>query len=314
MLFGVGAVVSGIAVFAVLWFAALILEFGSMPDGTDTAFALAFGAPLAIGGLIIAVIAFRHAGDPTGMTVTEDALTIAYQSFGRPLVVPRAAVRAVAIDEGSDPLHDRERFPVRGALPDDVFVDALDVPDAGLLGDLDTARRSRIDPTPGVIWERPETRAYGDAYGHDDPERAGWASGGSSRRPLFRRGFLFNRHGHSVPYLRSDVVDMPNIAVVFRRPIRLPRPAWWSGIAPRFARSASYRGGREARGLLLRLADPAAVRAALEPWQVVREITAEDVTEQGLLLAKPLIGWRVAVFALLLLGPMVLGLILRALR
>lgn len=314
VLFGVAAIVAGVAVTGILLFMALVLEFGSPPNGADLALALAFGAPVAIGGLILAVIAYRHAGAPTGMTVGAENLTIAYPSFSRPLVIPRTAVRAIAIDDGSDPLGDRERFPVRGDLPDDVFVDALDIPSAGLLGDLDSARRGRVDPTPGVIWERPETPSHGDPYRHDDPQRPGWAAGDSAPRPRFRRGFLFNRHGHSVPFLRSDVTDVPNVAVVFLHPIRIPRPAWWSGIAPGSARAAHYRGGHEARGILVHVVDATAARRALEPWQVVREITAEDVTEQGLLLAKPLVGWRTAVFALLLFGPMIMGLVLRALR
>lgn len=315
VLLAIGSVVAGVAVVGVILFMALIFEFGSPPDGTDLAVAVALGAPIALGGIIIAIIEYRRAGTRSGVTIGSDRLTIAYPAFSRALVVPRALIRAIAIEETGTRSLARERFAVAGDLPADVFVDALDVPSAGF-GDLDTARRDRIDPTPAVIWERPDRRAYGMDDAHDDPDRAGWASGGSAPPPPPppRDAFLFSRQGHSLPFLRSDMLDVPNVAIVFREPIRLPRASWWFGFGPRSARSAFYRGGRETRGVLLNVGDPTGARMALESWDVVRPITAEDVIEQGLLLAKPLVGWRALAYALLIGGPALLSLIIRWLR
>jgi hypothetical protein len=315
ILLAAGSVIAGVATTGFFFFAALILEFGTPPDGTDVGIAIALGAAVAVGGVAIAVAEYRRAGRPVGLTVHDDRLTIVYPSFARPLVVPRSAVRAIAIEAGSQSMRDRERFAVAGDVPDDAFVDALDVPSAGPLGDLDTARRWRIDPTPGVIWERPDTPAHGHGYAHDDPDRAGWASGGSTVPPArSRTAFLFNKHGHSLPFLRSDVLDVPNVAVVFEDPIRIPRPSFWFEIAPRSPRSVYYRGGRRARGVLLHVADPVTAERTLGRWGVVRQITAEDVTDEGLLLAKPLVGWRATAYAALVVGPIVLNLIIRWLR
>jgi hypothetical protein len=102
---------------------------------------------------------------------------------------------------------------------------------------------------------------------------------------------------------------------VFNEALRLPRSAWWFGLLPSLSRAAAfYPAGRSTRGILMHVENPDAARRALAEWDVVREITADDVTEQGLLLAKPLLGWRAGVYALIVAGPILLNLIIRALR
>lgn len=318
VLLGIGSILAGFAVVGALFVMSFVFGFMSSPDRTEIAAAIALGAAIAVVGLAFAVAAWRAAGVPMGLTVDHAGLEIAYRSFSRPMIVPRSAVRVVAIEDGRTRLRDRERFPVSGDLPDDVFVDALDNPSAGPLDDLDTARRSRLDPWPGVIWEKPNAPSHGPSYSHDDPGAPGWASGGA-RGPLLRSqpegASLFNRSGSSLPFLRGDVLDVPNVALIFDEPLRMPKSAWWFDLLPSPSRVAAfYPRGRTTRGVLMHVRDPNPARAALVPWGVVREITADDVTEQGLLLAKPLTGRRAAVYSLLVAGPIVLSLIIRWLR
>lgn len=314
VLIAVGSVLGGAALAGLMLVVSFVLSFGSPADGTDVLVAALLGGALAVGGVVSGILAYRQALRQSGMAVHDDGLAIRYPSFRRPMMVPRAAVRAVAFDDAGRLA--RERFPVAGDLPDDVFVDALDHPSAGPLEDLETARRGRTDPSPGVIWERPDLGARGSGYAHDNPDHAGWASAGAMPPMAVpqRSAFLFGRHGSSLPFLRSGALDMPNVAVLFHDRIRTPRPSLWFDLSPIMSRLALFRGGRPTRGVLLHVTDPGAVAAAMAPWGIVREITAEDVTQEGLLLAKPLVGWRAAAYAAIVVGPVLLNLLLRALR
>ncbi len=318
VLLGIGSILAGFAAVGAVYVISFVFGFMSSPSRTEVAVGAAFGVAIAGAGVAIAVAAWRAAGRRSGLTVHSAGLQILYRSFARPMVIPRSAVRVVSFEDGRKHLRGRERFPVSGDLPDDVFVDALENPSAGPLDDLDTTRRGRIDPWPGVIWERPERTSHGPAYTHDDPDAAGWASRGA-RAPILGRwsdsAFLFNKSGSSLPFLRADALDVPNVAVVFNEPLRLPRSAWWYGLLPSLSRAAAfYPAGRSTRGVLMHVQDPDAAGRALASWGVVRDITADDVIEQGLLLAKPLMGWRAGVYALLIGGPILLNLIIRWLR
>ena len=318
VLIRLGSIIAGFAVVGAVYVFAFVFGFMSSPSRTEVAVGVVFGAVVAIVGVAIAVAVYRAAGVSSGLTVRPDGLQIVYRSFSRAMMVPRSAVRVVSIEDGPRRRWDRERFPVSGDLPDDVFVDALDNPSAGPLDDLDTTRRGRLTPWPGVIWERPDKPAHGPRYPHDDPNAEGWASGGT-RPPILGRwadsAFLFNRSGSSLPFLRGDALDVPNVAVVFNDPLRLPRGAWWFGLLPSLSRTAAFHpASRMTRGILMHVENPDAARRALAAWGVVREITADDVTEEGLLLAKPLMGWRAGVYALIVAGPILLNLIIRALR
>ena len=147
-------------------------------------------------------------------------------------------------------------------------------------------------------------------YRHDEPELAGWASAGSAPRWI-REGYLWSGDGSSLPFLRVGPGDVPNVALLFEGRVPTPRPPWWYFLSPLSGRSPMFVGGRAVGGVLVRLRDPQAAASAFEEWGVVRRITAEDVLEKGLLVAKPLRGWRIVAYAVLFLGPVLVDLVLR---
>lgn len=67
-------------------------------------------------------------------------------------------------------------------------------------------------------------------------------------------------------------------------------------------------GGRTVPGVMVRVAGSALLEHALEPWGVVRDPTAEDVLDQRLSLPKPLRGWRILAFAVVVLAPILVDL------
>lgn len=315
VLFAVGSVLRGALLTGLLFFGSLILSFGSPPDSGEVLFAIGLGAAVAIGGVALAVLTYRHAGRPMGVTVGEDELEIAFKTFKDPFVVPRSCMRAATVDEARTGLYPNARFPIAGALPEDVFADALDNLPAGPWDDLDPSRRAA---SPAVIWELPTpARSHAGEYAHDDPDGPGWGSKG--KRVDFpmppRDAFLWSGHGSSLPFLRLRPGDVPNLAIVFHEPRHAPSAPWWFDLTPLNVRCwPTFRGGRDVRGVLLRVADPAAAEAAFTRWGIFRPVTAEDVLEEGLLIGKPLAGRRALVYAGIVLGSLALDVLFRLLR
>ena len=315
MLYGVGALVCGFAATGLLLLASFMFSFGDPPDASEVLVAVLLGGVIAVGGVVVAVLSFRRASRPTGLTIHEDRLEIAYLTFKQPLVVPRPSVRAVAIDDAPFlPFTNNERFPVEGGLPEHVFADALDnwpaAPwdDFGSVGHPDT---DPLSPVPGVIVERPA-----EGYAHDDPRRAGWAAGRriESAVGFGRPAFLWSAHGSSLPFLRNGAGDVPNVAVLFHEAIRSPRPPWWLDLSPAVSRCALFRGGRPIRGLMLRVRHSVEVHDAFGPWEVLRPITAEDVVGEGLRVPKPLAGWRALAYTAIFLATVAVDVVFRLMR
>jgi hypothetical protein len=240
----------------------------------------------------------------------DDGLEVRYKTFARPLVVPKATIRVAMIDQAPGSRRAANgRFPIAGEVPAGSFADALDNFPRAPWEDIDPERRER-KPTPGVILED-----YGrgprlpSGYRHDDPSRDGWASsGGSYPPPIVRQGYLWSGHGSSLPFLRIGPGDVPNLAIIFHEPQRAPGPPWWFLLSP-LQRWYHFYGGRSVRGLLLRVEGAGAAENALKAWGVVRQVAAEDVVDEGILVAKPLKGKRAilygAAFAASMLGPLI---------
>lgn len=318
VLLGLGSIVAGLALTGLMLVASFVLSWLSPPDRAGTAFAFACGGAVALAGVALAVATYRHATRPTGVFVREDEVEIAYRTFKTPLRVARASVRAVAIDDGDDPLGGG-RFRISGTVPDGAFADALDVHPSEPWNDPDPDRRGPFSSTPPVPWEFPtDRRASRGGYAHDDPELPGWGSSGSHPAQIEldrgRDAFLWSAHGSSLPFLRLRPHDVPNVAILFEEPLRTPRAPWWYDLSPINTRWLSFRGGRSVRGFLVRLTNTVAVEEAFTPWGVVRRVSADDVLEAGLLVAKPLVGFRAIAYAGLVVGPIVLGLLFRLIR
>ena len=312
VLLGFGGVVAGTAATGLLLAASFVLSFGSEPSRAELVFAFALGSAIVLWGLTLAVLTYRHASIPLSLTVSSEQVEIRYRTFSEPLVVPRVAVRAVTMDDTPVLMFtNNRRFPIAGPLPEHVFADALDNLPRLPWEDLDPSRRAGGSPSAGVIWEgnRPPVTSR---YRHDEPDRDAWAAKGSA--PVVQRdAHLWSADGSSLPFLRLGAADAPNIAVLFDGLHPTPRPPWWFHLSPLNRRVPSFIGGRAVRGVLLRLRDPAAAAAAFAGWNVFRPITAGDVLEHGLLVAKPLRGWRIAAYAVMFLGPILIDLILRRL-
>lgn len=306
----IGGVVAGAGVVGLLFIASFVLSFGSEPSRADVAVTLSLGGLIAVFGLIAAVMTWRHAAVRSMVTVTPAGLELGYRAFGRAIVVPREAVRAVTIDDTPPILFTKnERFPIAGALPQHVFADALDNLPRLPWEDFDPERGPGA-VTPGVIVE--DTQLPVGGYRHDDPAEAGWASSATATGPVFgRQGYLWSGDGSSLPFLRLGPADVPNVAILFERPQKTPRAPWWFAVAPPASRAPLFFGGRSVSGVLLRLRDPHAAAAAFTGWGIVRPISADDVLEKGLRVAKPLRGWRIPAYVILFLAPFVIQALLR---
>ncbi|MEX2555830.1 MAG: hypothetical protein WEB06_09370 [Actinomycetota bacterium] len=312
MLYGAGALVCGFAATGLLLLASFVFSFGDPPDAAEVFVAVLLGGTIAVGGVVVAVVSFRRASRPTGLTIHDDHLEFAYHTFKEPLVVPRSSVRAVSIDDAPFlPFTNNERFPVEGGLPANVFADALDNWPAAPWDDFGSLGRPGADPSPGVIVERPD-----EGYAHDDPGSVGWADGRRAEEALGlgRPAFLWSAHGSSLPFLRNGAGDVPNVAVLFHESVGTPRPPWWLDLSPAMSRCALFRGGRPVRGLMLRVRHSAEVGDVFGSWQVVRPITAEDVTGEGLRVPRPLAGWRALAYAAIFLATVAVDVVIRLLR
>jgi hypothetical protein len=315
ILMAFGAILAGVAVAGAFLFLGFVLSFGSVDSG-DVTFAIVIGSIVAVVVLVLAGLTYSQAGRPQQIILGGDALEISYASFGHPMRIARALVRVVALDDKPmRPFRNNPRFPIAGTLPDDVYADALDNVSVPPWEDLDPERfkKRRIPIGP---WQRLSRRTQ-KGYTHDDPAQEGWASGGASDQPLPqlpKDSYLWSSAGSSLPFLRISASDVPNLALVFHETLCTPRPHWWWHVLPLNNSRPSFRGGRAVRGMLLRVKDPAATEAAFARWGVVRPITAEDVLDEGLLVAKPLTGARSIAYAGIMVASIVMQLIFRHLR
>jgi hypothetical protein len=310
VLYGVGALVCGLAATGLLLLASFVFSFGDPPDTSEVLVAVLLGGTIAVGGVVVAVLSFRQASRPTGLTIHKDRLEIAYHTFKAPLVVPRSSVRAINVDDTPTLLFtNNERFPVAGDLPAHVFADALDNWPAAPWDDFGSVGHHGTESSPQVKLEQ-------EGKAHDDPGRAGWAAGGRTESALDfgRPGFLWSGHGSSLPFLRNGAGDVPNVAILFHEAIRTPRPPWWLDLSPAMSRCALFRGGRAVRGLILRVRHAAEVPNAFGPWEVVRPITAEDVMGEGLRVPKPLAGWRALAYTVIFLATVAVDVVFRLMR
>jgi hypothetical protein len=293
-------VLAGFILFGFLLFMKFILSFGGSATPAEMTFAKVAGGVVAVYGILIAVVTWRRAGRPMRLRVDGSRLAIDYRTFSGPFEVSRELVRVVALDPQPRRLFtNNKRFPIAGSVPSESFKDQLDNYPAGPWEDLDPERQGRRS-NPAVIWEDMggDGRRPQGTYSHDEPEQAGWASGGSGSLDAAlaspNEAYLWSAHGSSLPFLRIGPGDVPNIAIIFHEPVRAPRTSWWFYLTPSFGGRALVRGGRRMRGVMLAVRNPHAAREAFVRWGIVRQVTAADVVEEGLLVAKPLAGVRVS--------------------
>jgi hypothetical protein len=206
----------------------------------------------------------------------DDNVLVRYPGFCTPLVIPREAVRVVAIDdEPSKRFQPNRRFPIQGTLPAESFADALDLNESPPWGP-NTGPRPRTFPLP----PSPEVPSQGYLYGPD---------------------------GSSLPFLKLNPEDVPNVALLFHEPLRTPRAPLGLGLT---GATVVLAGRRNVHGFLLRAAPAVAAATAFGAWGVVRPITAQDVVEEGLLVPKPLRGVRRVVWTATAAIPLIMKLLL----
>jgi hypothetical protein len=268
----VGGLVGGFAAtFLFMILSAVFSMWGSSSSG-DFAFAIGVGVFVAICGLTGGILRIVPWSKPSRITVAGDVMVLYYVGFRRPWSVSRAAIRVVAVDETPVQFfHNNKRFPVRGDLPPEAFADALD--------------RYPVPP-----W---------------DPD---------DRPPMFPPGFsgdgkdeayLFSGDGVSLPVMKMNPEDVPNVAVILHEPMRTPQHPW--GFLPPFV----FAGRRTVKGFMVRVREPGRARALFGSWNVVRDVTADDVLDEDLRVAKPLRGWRIPVYATIVLMPLLLRILFR---
>jgi hypothetical protein len=313
VLIAIGGVVGGAAVAGGFLMLAFVFSFGDSADGTDLAFAFGLGGAVVVYGVAMAILIYHRAGLRDRVELHDGALAITYKTFKRPLIVPRSLLRVASIDGSKTSRFGGKRFPIEGAVPEGSFADALDNYPSLPWEDLDPDRHDR-KPTPGVVLEDfgRGPRLPG-GYAHDDPASDGWASRAKPVLPApVRQAFLWSGDGASLPFLRIGAGDVPNLALIFHEPQHVPRAPLWMMLSP-LQRGYQFWGGRTVRGLLMRVVHPDEAHAAFEAWGVARPVTATDVVEEGLLVAKPLTGRRALIFgvtlAVSLFGPLIFRLL-----
>ncbi len=291
ILYALGGIVGGPAVFFGLM---LLFAFFSMLGGGDRSgdvvFAAVCGSVVTVGGIVMGVIILRDWRHDPAIDVTPTAASVTYPGFKHPLVVSRDLVRVVAIDDRPTQwFHNNKRFPVVGALPDDAFADALD--------------QHHRPP-----WEPRDHPHPTGTTGPTVPSDS-WPRGANALPGIDGDAHLFGHGGTALHVLRVNAEDVPNVAVIFHRPLKTPRAPLGFQIG---ARCGFFLGGRTIRGFMARVESPELAAAAFDPWGVVRQVSAADVLDEGLRVPKPLRGWRVAAYAALIIIPFVLRLILRS--
>jgi hypothetical protein len=245
---------------------------------SDPRFFIGLGIFIAACGIAGGIVMWLPWRTRPALLFDEDAVCVRYPGFARPLVVPRALIRLVSIDDRPvHYFHRNDRFPVEGDVPESSFVDALDV-------------------HPSNPWEphAPESR------------RPGFPIPSALEKP--DGTYLFSADRSALPVLRVNPEDVPNVAVLFHESIPTPRAPVGMLL---FGECSGLLGGRRIHGMLLRVRDAARAGEAFGRWGIVRPVTAEDVIEEHLLLPKPLKGIRAVVYGALLIVPVVLRIVLR---
>ncbi|MFN2641244.1 MAG: hypothetical protein ABR548_05020 [Actinomycetota bacterium] len=267
----IGSVIAGFATwFAVMFFSAILNMWGSAKP--DTAVALAMGLIVGCGGVAWGVLTYLPWTKTAGAGVADGVLQLSYVGFRKPLLVDRSLIRVVAVDDGlQNSSHKHKRFPVTGELPPYAFVDALD-----------TFPSPPMQP-PGDHPAFPIPSSFSE---HEEQ-------------------YLFSPYGVSLPVLRMNPEDVPNVAIIFTQSVKTPGMPL--GLLPSFV----YRGGRRVKGVMLRSLDARRLAELLGPWNVVRDVTAADVLAEDLRVGRPLRGWRMWVYAAILFMPLVFRLVSR---
>lgn len=275
VLIAFGGIAAGMAFVLAAFLLQLLFLFLSEPFTRNEWMVIyAIGGAFALGGIVLAVVVYRLTNTPASLTIAPDRLLVRYPAFRSAFMVPRDAVRVISIDaRPALVFQNNKRFPVRGPVPGEAFKDALDNFPKMPWAPFDDA----LPIVPGMT-------------GEHDPH-------------------LFSADGTSLPVLRMNAEDVPNIAVIFDHPVQLPRRNPAVGFGPC---SLMYLGPRRVRGLMMRVSNTMAAEMLLEPWGVVREITADDVLTERLFLPKPLRGWRILVFAGLLLAMVVMRIVVES--
>lgn len=302
VLFAVGGVFGGF----VTWGAFTILEFIlSFMSGTQSAMPAIAGLTVAAVGLGMSVYFWtRGERETCVISVAPHAMTIALPEWSHPLVVPREAVKLIALDDRPMvPFTKNERFEIEGELPHAVFADALDR----------TGNNPWEPASSPVPYQLPTVApAPVDPSAPEPGERdAGWATIGSRPVPEARgtHGYLYSGDGSALPLFLYNETDIPNTAIVFTRELQLPKRS--PGFFLMQRRSLRSSNARKARGLMLRARNGVQAHAALAPWGVVRAPHADDVLGAGLRPPKPLKGLRAVAFAAMMIVPIVLDLLMR---
>lgn len=302
----VGGIIGGAAVAGLLWlFLGIFSLWGSPPTAADLTIIAVIGFAIAATGTACGILILRLWGRSRGLWVMEGSASIAYPGFGAPLVIPRESVRVVAIDaQPFRPFRDNKRFRIHGRLPEGTFTDALE-----------GFPRPPWEPpsegpkTPWFLPGRPPEGAVSKRYPTPDNPQ------GYVVATVERESWLFSAHGSSLPVLRLGPEDVPNVAVIFDHPLPTTKPTFGYSAGQIMGKtSILFRGGRPVRGVMLRVRDPERAAAAFARWGVLRNVTADDVVEEGLRVARPLRGWRVAAYAILVFAPLVIDLVFKRLR
>jgi hypothetical protein len=244
---------------------------------SDRAFFIGLGVFIAFCGVAAGVLMWLPWHHRPQLTFDDESFSLRYPGFAKPFVVPRALVRLVAVDDRKVVLFQRnDRFPVHGELPEVAFADAL-------------------DRYPAMPWEPPAPDSRAPTFPFP-----------GMGKPASQH--LFSADGSALPVLRVNPGDVPNIAIVLDESVRTPRPPFGLVLG---CRAPVFAGGRRVRGMLLRVSSAERAAAAFGRWDVVRDVTAQDVIEEDLRLPKPLAGWRAAVYGVVLFLPVVLKIIFR---
>ncbi len=142
---------------------------------------------------------------------------------------------------------------------------------------------------------------------HPD-DQPGWAAAGSRPAPPAAgiRGYLYSGDGSALPVSAANPADLPNVAIIFNHPVILPKRAL--RLSPWCSAIRTTRATRVA-GLMVAARNPDDAAVEFGRWGVVRPVTADDVLDGQLRPPKPLTGWRAAIFALILLAPVVIKLL-----
>lgn len=232
----------------------------------------AIGFLCAAGGATFGYINWTAWNRSFYLRVGRGGLEIAYAGFKQPMFVPREMVRVVAVDETSGP---GRRFPISPDTP---------------------ASRGSTAPKQGH--SAPVRDPYASPFGDSAPaitelettaDEPGWAAplkthpGNDSTPPMnARTEYLYSvtspRDESVVPFLRLNSEDVPNVAIVFHESVPTPR----APIGVDFPGYRAFGGGRKVPGVMILVVDSSAVQEAFGDWNVLRQVTSQDVFEKGL--------------------------------